>query len=202
MTQHTTTGALGGRYLTEEELRPLGFRRVGRRVRIHERASVYGASMISLGDDVRIDDFTVIIATGALDIGSWVSIPNFCFIGAKFGVRIDDFVTLAPGVKIFTASDDYHGDVLTGPVVPAELTGGTKGPVWLQRHVLIGAGTVVLPGCTLAEGASVGALSLVKTDLDPWAMYAGVPARRLADRSRRALDLERRCREGAVNGEG
>lgn len=117
---------LGGRYLTEEDLRNAGFKHLGRNVRIHERASVYGAENISLGNHVRIDDFSILIATGQLIIGDHVSIPNFCFLGAKFGLTMEDFVTLAPGVKIFTASDDYSGERLTGPTVPTEWTGDAR----------------------------------------------------------------------------
>ena len=188
---------LGGRYLTEDDLRDAGFKRLGRNVKVHERASLYGVENISLGDNVRIDDFSIIIATGECIIGNHVRIPNFCSLGSKFGLELDDFVTLAPGVKIFTSSDDYTGDHMCGPTVPAEFTGGRKGRVVLRRHVLIGAGSVILPGCTLGEGVSVGALSLVKTDLEPWGMYAGVPVRRLRERKRDLLQAEERLRNMA-----
>jgi len=49
----------------------------------------------------------------------------------------------------------------------------------------------VLPGCDIGEGTTVGALSLVKASLAEWGIYAGVPARRLRDRSRDLLALER-----------
>ena len=181
---------IGGRYLTEEDLRGAGFKRLGRNVRVHERASVYGTENITLGDHVRIDDFSILIATGELFIGSHVSIPNFCFLGAKFGLVMADFVTLAPGVQIFTTSDDYSGAHLTGPTVPPQFTGGRRGRVQLGRHCILGAGSVVLPGVSLGEGVSVGALSLVTTNLEPWGVYAGIPAKRLGDRLRGVLQLE------------
>jgi acetyltransferase-like isoleucine patch superfamily enzyme len=182
---------LGGEYLTETELKDHGFRRLGKNVRIHNRASVYGTENVSIGDNVRIDDFSIIIATGQVEIGSYVSIPNFCYLGATFGVVLEDFVTLAPGVKIFTASDDYSGERLTGPVVPRELTGGKSGRVILRRHVIIGAASVILPACTIEEGCSVGALSLVVRSLEPWGVYAGIPVTRLKERSKKLLGLEK-----------
>lgn len=181
---------LGGRYLDEEELRAAGFKRVGRNVRIHDRASVYGVENISLGDDVRIDDFCVVIATGPVDIGNYVSLHNFCYLGGRFGITLGDFVTLAPGSKVFSASDDYGGAALTGPVVPRHLTGGTQGTVVLKRHVIIGAGAVVLPDVELGEGCAVGALSMVTRSLDPWGVYAGVPVHRVKDRKRDLLAFE------------
>jgi galactoside O-acetyltransferase len=185
----------GGDYLSETDLKDCGFRRLGTNVRIHSRASIYGLENISIGNNVRIDDFAIIIATGPIEIGSYVSIPNFCYVSARYGLSIDDFVTLAPGVKIFTASDDYSGDKLTGPVVPRQFTGGKQGGVKLGKHVIIGAGTVVLPGCTIGEGGSVGALSLVVADLEPWAVYAGIPVRRIKDRKKGPLVLEQELRK-------
>ena len=182
---------LGGNYLTEHDLRNSGFRSLGRQVKVHERASLYGLENISLGDHVRIDDFSIIIATGLVTIGCHVSIPNFCFIGGKYGVTLEDFVTLAPGVKIFSSSDDYLGTKLTGPTLPLQFTGGRSGPVTLRRHAILGAGSVVLPACTLGEGAAVGALSLVTEDLPPWNVYAGIPVRQLKGRRNDLLQLER-----------
>lgn len=188
------TSHLGGRYLTADELRAAGFRAVGRDVRVHERASLYGVENITLGDFSRIDDFAVVIATGPVTLGRYVSIPNFCFLGGRHGIELQDYVTLAPGVKIFSASDDYSGEWMSGPVVPRELTGGPHGPVVLESHVLVGAGSVVLPAVRVGEGCSIGALSLVRESLAPWGVYAGVPARRLRDRRRDLLTLASRLK--------
>ena len=182
---------LGGRFYGEDELQGLGFKELGRNVRIHDRASIYGVENISIGDNVRIDDFTVIIATGPMVIGSFIQVCNFCFLGATNGITLGDFVTLAPGVKIFSSSDDYSGKCLANPMVPVEFSGGQSGPVTLGRHVILGAGTVVMPNIILAEGCSVGALSLVNRSLDGWGIYGGVPARRLKERKRDLLHLER-----------
>src|SRR5262245_27285137 len=162
---------LGDTYYPESVLQAAGFRRLGRNVKVHARASIYGTENICLGDDVRIDDFAIIIATGPVEIGDHVSIPTFCFLGGRNGIVLEDFVTLAPGVKIFTASDDYLGDKMTGPTLSAEFTGGMSGSVVLRRHSIVGAGSVILPGCTLGEGCSVGALSLVPRDLERWNVY-------------------------------
>jgi acetyltransferase-like isoleucine patch superfamily enzyme len=181
---------LGDTYYPESALREAGFRRLGRNIKVHARASIYGTENISLGDNVRIDDFAIIIATGEVEIGAHVSIPNFCFLGARNGIFLEDFVTLAPGAKIFTASDDYHGEKMTGPTLPADLTGGKAGPVVLRRHAIVGAGSVLLPAVTLGEGCAVGALSLVSHDLEAWGVYAGIPAKRIAERRRDLLRLE------------
>lgn len=182
----------GDTYLSQLELESVGFRRVGLNVKLHRRASIYGVENISFGNNVRIDDFCVIVATGPTDIGNYVSIHNFCFLGTRHGLVLEDFVTIAPGVKLFTASDDYSGEFLTGPTVPREFTGGSSGKVFLRKHVIVGAGSVVLPDCTIGEGCSIGALSLVNRNLDPWGVYGGVPVRRLKERQKKLLNME--CR--------
>jgi acetyltransferase-like isoleucine patch superfamily enzyme len=49
---------------------------------------------------------------------------------------------------------------------------------------------VILPGVTLEEGASIGAMSLVTKSTDPWSVYFGIPAKRLKSRKRELLALE------------
>lgn len=184
---------LGGEYLTEKELQNHGFAKLGKNVKIHTRASLYGLENIEIGDNVRIDDFAVIIATNRCVIKNHVSIHNFCFLGSKYGITLGNFVTLAPGVKIFTASDDYHGNYLTGVTVAPNLTGGKKAPVHIEDHVIFGANAIVLPGCRIGEGAAIGALSLVKTNLSAWGIYGGIPARLLKERNKDLLELIPPC---------
>lgn len=176
-----------GHFITSEELASYGFGRLGKNVQIHSRASIYGRENIYIGDNVRIDDFTVIIATGKLIIGNYVSIPNFCFLGSKYGITIGDFVTFAPGVKVFSASDDYGGEFLGGVMVPAHMTGGLHAPVRIDDYVIVGAGSIILPGCQIAEGCAIGALSLVKSNLLPWGIYAGIPVLRQKERKKDLL---------------
>ncbi|MBF0311467.1 MAG: acyltransferase [Magnetococcales bacterium] len=178
---------LGGAYWNDTLLRNAGFRTLGDGVKVHERASLYHVENISLGHQVRIDDFVLIVATGFLIMGDHSYVANYGYLGATAGITLEEGVTLAPGVKIFSSSDDYSGGHLTNPTWPAHLTGGQRAEVILRRHVIVGAGSVILPGCVLGEGVSVGALSLVKESLDPWGIYAGIPAKRIGERRRDLL---------------
>uniref|UniRef100_T1HJU9 Acyltransferase n=1 Tax=Rhodnius prolixus TaxID=13249 RepID=T1HJU9_RHOPR len=128
-----------------------------------------------------IDGFTTIIAsgTGFLNIGSYVHIGGYTFLSAGAGIIIKDFCGLSQGVKIYSKSDDYSGKKLTNPTISEEYTGVIKGTVTLEKHVIIGSGTVVLPNITLKEGVSFGAQSLVTKDLNEWGMYFGCPAKKL-----------------------
>ena len=88
---------------------------------------------------------------------------------------------------------------MTNPLVPAQYTNIRREPVTLGKHVIIGSGSVVLPGVTLEEGVAVGALSLINRDCTAFGIYAGNPARRIKERSRQLLEMERRWRESDAN---
>lgn len=179
-------------YYNEDDLKDAGFKALGRNVQIAKNNTIIGTENISIGDNVRIDGYCGIIAAGDgwLDIGSYIHIGGWCFLSAGDGIRMDDFSGLSQGVRIYSRSDDYTGKYLTNPTVPEKYTGITRGTVVLGRHVIIGAGAVILPKVIIGEGSSVGALSIVSRKLDPWGMYFGCPAKRLKDRSKRLLELE------------
>ena len=101
-----------------------------------------------------------------------------------------DFSGLSQGVRIYSGTDDYSGQALTNPTVPHQYLNVHIAPVRLGRHVIIGSGSVILPGVTIGEGSAVGALSLVTKSLDDWGIYSGVPVKRLKSRSRKLLELE------------
>ena len=52
------------------------------------------------------------------------------------------------------------------------------------------SGTVILPNLIIGEGTAVGALSLVKKNLEEWSIYAGNPIKKIKDRSKKLLELE------------
>lgn len=179
-------------YYATPELRAMGFAQVGDNVRVAKNCTIIGLEHIRLGDHVRIDGYTTLIGTGAITIGSYVHIAAYCLLSGGDGIAMGDFSGLSHGVKIYSRTDDYHGDRLTNPTVPAEYLGVIAGKVALGRHVIVGANTVILPDTTIDEGCSIGAQSLVKGQMQAWGVYAGVPVRRLKERSRKLLELEKK----------
>jgi len=97
-----------------------------------------------------------------------------------------------------TASDDYKGHSLTwfelmvSPVIPDKFKPRLhRGKITIKRHVLLGFNCCVMPGVTLNEGCSFGAYSLINKDCDAWGIYAGIPIKRIGDRSKDMLELEK-----------
>lgn len=176
-------------FLSASELEAVGFRRLGKGVKISSKASIYDAGQIEIGDNARIDDFCVI--SGRVTIGRNVHIAVFCNVaGGVEGVTLEDFSGLAYGVQVFSQSDDYTGASLTNPTVPAKYKRETKRKVHIGRHCIIGTSSLVFPGVTMAEGSSLGAMSMLTKATEPWSVYFGVPARKIRNRSKALLDLE------------
>ena len=179
-------------YYTDKELKNADFKSIGKNVSISKNCTIIGLSNISIGNNVRIDGYCTIIATGELNIGSYVHIGAYCALFAKYGITIKDFCGLSQGVKIYTGSDDYGGEYLTNPTIPAKYTSNkNRGKVILNKHVLIGSGSVILPNVTIGKGSSVGALSLVSMSLDKWGVYFGSPVKKIKNRSKKLLELEK-----------
>jgi len=181
-------------YYTEEALRNIGFKHVGCNVKISDKASIYNPEQIEIGDYSRIDDFCVI--SGKVKIAKFVHITPMCLVaGGEKGLVIEDFVALAYGVRAFTQSDDYSGKTMTNSNIPKKFKNEKKAPVLIRKHSIVGAGSIIMPGVTLNEGTSIGAMSLVLKSTDAWSIYVGNPARKLKDRSRDLLELEKQFLE-------
>lgn len=177
-------------YLTIEALESMGFKSVGEGVKISDKASIYNPECIELGDFSRIDDFCVI--SGSVNIGSYVHVTPMCLIaGGVPGVYLHDFCTLAYGVKVFAQSDDYSGSTMVNSLIPKKYKKELFAKVVLEKQVIVGANATILPGVTISEGCSVGAMSLVNKSTDPWGIYAGNPARRIKERKKDLLELEK-----------
>ena len=169
---------------------------VGRNVIIGKTVRIRYPELVYIGDNCIIDDFTYISTPLDLDKNVHISSGAKIIGGRNSYVFMDEFSTLAPNVVLAAGSDDYIAGIAT-PLVPIEFKGNVSiGKIVIGKHSIVGAGAVVLPDVTFNEGASLGALSLAKNDLDAWYLYAGVPCRKIKKRNKaQILELERLLRE-------
>lgn len=176
-------------FLSEKEISELGFKQIGLNVSISRLASFYGTENITIGNNVRIDDFCIL--SGKITIGNYIHVAAGSYLyGGEPGIELEDFVNLSSRIVIYAKSDDYSGMTLTNPTIPDKYKHVVEAKVVLQRHVLLGTGCVVLPGVVIEEGTSVGALSLINKSLPGWKVCAGIPAKPIKDRKRDLLRLE------------
>lgn len=180
-------------YLTEEQIQEMGFKSIGSDVLLSDKASYYNCKNISIGNNVRVDDFCVLSAgDGGIDIGNNIHIAVYTSLIGAGKIKLQDFCNISSKVAIYSSNDDYSGKFMTNPTVPAQFTNVSHGPVTIGKHVIVGSGSVILPNVILEEGVAVGALSLVNKSCEAFGIYSGVPAKKIKERNKSLLDLEKR----------
>lgn len=148
-------------------------KRFGHGVRIGRGALAKHPETFEIGDGVVIGEQAFI--QGRFD-GRCV-IGDRCWLGPQsyFDARdlvIEEYVGWGPGAKVLGSR--HTGVPLDVPVIQTDLE---IEPVRICAWADIGVNAVVLPGVTIGRGAIVGAGSVVTTDVEPFSIVAGVPAR-------------------------
>lgn len=180
-------------YFSDMDLAQLGLGAFGKNVKISKTSTLYNCSNIYIGDNVRIDNFCVIAPSSLAKfvIGNYVHISAYNLMNGMADIELEDFVTMAPYVRIFSSSDDYSGQYMTNAVVPRNLIGTISSKVSVKKHSIIGVGSTILQGVILAEGTAVAGHSFVNKSTDPFTIVGGVPANKIKNRSSNLLDLEK-----------
>lgn len=164
-------------FLSARRIVALGFKRLGRDVRISRHALFFGCDRIAIGDHCRVDAFCLISAGTGITIGRNVHLSAYVSIVGRHEVTIGDFATISMRCSIFSSNDDYSGATMTNPTIPDQFRGAIHAPVIIGAHAILGTGVIVLPGVHINESASVGAGSLVKSDVPAMMIVAGVSAK-------------------------
>lgn len=178
-------------FLDKSEIEAMGFSSVGENALISNRASFYNCAQISIGSNVRVDDFCIISAgKNGIIIGNHVHIAAYTSLIGAGRISISDFCNISSRVSIYSSSDDYSGCSLTNPTIPNNFKNVHHADVNLEKHVIVGCGSVILPGLDIKEGAAIGALSLVNDNCSAFSIYAGVPAKFIKSRNQKIKELE------------
>lgn len=177
-------------FYTEDELKELGLKKYGKNVLISKKASFYGIQNISIGNNVRIDDFCLL--TGDITIGNYVHISAYSALYGSFGIIINDFCGVSPHSILLSATDDFSGDYMISPIVSSKYTNIMGGKIILEKFVQIGTHSTVMPNVTCKEGSVCGAYTFINNDLATWTIYAGVPAKKLKNRNKNIIRLSKK----------
>ena len=154
-------------------------------VKVYEYAKIQGIKNIEFGKNIIIDSYAFIYAYKKIKIGSNVLIASFVFISGGDEVEIGDYVGIFHGAKIYASSDDFKTWGFGNPTIPDKYRNPKRSPIKIERFAVVGANSVVLPGVTIGEGATVGACSVVTRSLDPWGIYIG--NRKIGERKKEDL---------------
>lgn len=134
---------------------------------------------IRIGNDYRVSPDVNFSNALNITIGERVSIGSRCFFWAgpdKGRISIGDDVLFGPEVVVTAANYRFND----GAPVAKQLM--EEGDVVIGDDVWIGARAIILPGVSIGDGAIIGAGALVRSDVPPFAIAVGVPARVIGQR--------------------
>ena len=94
-------------------------------------------------------------------------------------IEIEDEVSIGPFVSIVAESMPNQSFLSQYGV-------SRTGKVIIRKGAWLGVGSVILPGIEIGSGAIVGANAVVTKNVEPFAIVAGVPARKIGDVRERA----------------
>lgn len=148
-------------------------RRCGPGLRIGSGAGFKHLETFEIGDGVFIGAQAFIQGRydGTCVIGNNVWIGPQAYFDAR-DLILEDYVGWGPGAKVLgSAHTGLPADI---PVVGTDLE---IKPVRIGAWADIGTNAVILPGVTVGKGAIVGAGAVVTSDVEPFSIVAGVPAK-------------------------
>lgn len=145
---------------------------------------IQGNGRISLGDDVHVDGkcsfhfSSRYVEDPVLRIGDRTGIGHGVVFVVGRGVTIGEDGRIGPNVYIFDTSghpSDPAGRLADLPAPDKEVR-----EVVIGNNVWIGTRAIIFPGVTIGDGSVVSAGAVVMSDVPPFSVVAGNPARRVA----------------------
>jgi maltose O-acetyltransferase len=145
---------------------------------------VISADRLHLGAGVELQTGTVVHCggldwsdgEGSVRIGAGSVISPHCVLFGAGGIVIGERFDCGPGCMLFSSRTVYGHTSAARPDKAHMFA-----PVTIGDDVTLYAGCIVGPGATIGEGAAVAAGSVVLGDVEPRALYAGTPARKVKD---------------------
>ena len=143
----------------------------------HIRRFVYRALGAEIGKNVVFHFRTEVRGLHRLKIGDGTIIGDNALLSAQRGLTIGKNVNLSSNVSIYSGAHDHRDPYFRS-------TPATTRPISIGDRVWIGSNAIILTGVNIGEGAVVCAGCVVTKDVEPYAVVAGIPARKVNERPR------------------
>lgn len=118
-----------------------------------------------------------IIHSERIVAGTHLGINTGTYINGVGGIEFGNNVLIGSNVTI--SSGEHPIDGVFPPIFSRVVT---PKKIVILDDVWIGAGAVIMPGITLAKGSVIGANAVVTKDTEEYAVYVGVPAKKIRSR--------------------
>lgn len=140
---------------------------------------------LEVGDDATF-------SWGVYAVGTILKVGRGCYFAPKVYIDLTEPVIIEDDVGI---GADY---IFTHSIWHPVTEGGPRkfAPVHIKRGAWIPAGVFIMPGVTVGEDATIGARSLVLTDVPSGSLAVGVPAKviKTAEENKKELTFEEKDR--------
>lgn len=108
------------------------------------------------------------------------SIGDKAILDARNGIEIGNYVNLSTGVQIWTEQHSHDDPWF-------RCISGSSFRVKIDDRAWIGPRVTILHSVHIGEGAVVAAGSVVTKDVEPFAIVAGIPAKKIGERTKDLL---------------
>lgn len=141
---------------------------------MHFRKLIYKLLGAKVAHDVVFHFKTELRAPELLVIGGGTIIGDNAILDARGGLEMGKNVNLSSNVSIYTLQHDHRDPDFNCTNLQAKVT--------IDDRVWLGSNVIVLPGVHIGEGAVCCAGCVVTHDVEPYAVVAGIPARKVNER--------------------
>lgn len=115
-----------------------------------------------------------------MDKGTYANIGFMAVNNSETSVTIGKNVSIAPNVTLITDASANNGIEINEIAYVKEVI-TKEASIIIEDEVWIGANVTILPGVRVGKCSVIGAGSVVLSDVEPYSIYAGVPARKIRD---------------------
>ena len=118
-----------------------------------------------------------IVHSDRMEVGTNFGVNTGTYINGVGEIEIGNYVLIGSNVTISSGMHPIkgiHPQIFSRPIIPKKII--------IRDDVWIGAGAVIMPGITLAQGTVIGANTTVTKSTEQFGIYVGSPAKKIGDR--------------------
>ncbi|MBE6837423.1 MAG: acyltransferase [Ruminococcus sp.] len=104
-------------------------------------------------------------------------VSNNCLLDCRNEIKFGQNVVLGAGVHIWTEQHDVNSPTF-------KVTERNRGPVVVGDRAWICSDTTILPNVNVGEGAVLASRACATKNLEPFGVYAGIPAKKISERNK------------------
>lgn len=119
--------------------------------------------------------------------GTYANIGMMAVNSENTPIHIGKNVSIAPYVTLVAESEANNGDEINNIIYVKDVL-KKHASIVIDDNVWIGANVTILPGIRIGKCSVIGAGSVVTKDIEPYSIYAGIPAKKIRDLEERSSE--------------